>query len=128
MKEDFKVYVSYSQIAVFWPTLQEPFNSWNDQDVDRGFSWRPGSVSFRTASEAGEHSIHVSQGEMDTVSESTIRSATVQFNVPEDGLVEVGSISDSKVITLEPGLYSLTYKLLGNDQHSTEILFSFARA
>lgn len=128
MNHKFEIYVSYSQVAVFLPELQEPFNPWTDDDVEKGFSWRPGSVSFRTTVEAGEHSIRVCQDGNDVGAKSIVRSAIVPFEVPENGLVEVGSISDSRVIAVEPGLYSLTFELLGHDEQATEILLLFTKA
>jgi|ERR671922_2358209 hypothetical protein len=43
----FDLYVTYGHIVVFDPDVERPFNEWRQQHFDQGFSWRPGSVSFR---------------------------------------------------------------------------------
>jgi Competence protein J (ComJ) len=42
----FQVFVGYSQLSVFDPSLSEPFNNWTPGHVAQGFAWRPGSASF----------------------------------------------------------------------------------
>ena len=53
----FQVFVSYSQLSVFDPTLSEPVNNWTSGHVAQGFAWRPGSVSFKSLSESGTHNV-----------------------------------------------------------------------
>jgi hypothetical protein len=48
----FQVFVGYSQLSVFDPSLSEPFNNWTPGHVVQGFAWRPGSASFKTLFEA----------------------------------------------------------------------------
>jgi hypothetical protein len=48
----FQVFVGYSQLSVFDPSLSEPFNNWTPGHVAQGFAWRPGSASFKTLFEA----------------------------------------------------------------------------
>jgi Competence protein J (ComJ) len=54
-----RLIISHSQIAVFDPSLERPFNSWTDAHVAQGFSWRPGSVSFSTLCEWGRYDVEV---------------------------------------------------------------------
>jgi hypothetical protein len=44
----FNLNISYSQLAVFDASLDQPLNDWTPEHADQGFSWRPRSVSFRT--------------------------------------------------------------------------------
>ena len=37
MSRQFDLYVSYSQLAVFHPGLDEPFNMWTDEQVEKGY-------------------------------------------------------------------------------------------
>lgn len=107
------LYVSYSQIAVFDPSLDRPFNDWATRHVGQGFAWRSGSVSFATLEEAGEHEIDVLlPGNGMTTSASTIRAIQVPFEVPAGGIVSVASISDELSVQVPPGSYGLRYEAM----------------
>jgi hypothetical protein len=96
--------VSYSQLAVFASSLQQPFNDWTDQHVAQGFAWRPGSVSFRTMVEAGQHSVDVEVVDhVRAIHPEAVRAVEVPFEVPADGAIEVGSISETIPLTLPAG-------------------------
>lgn len=122
--------VSYSQLSVFWSSLQQPFNDWTQKHVDQGFAWRPGSVSFRTLVEAGLHSVQVDiDDHAGPVSQNAVRVIEVPFKVPPDGNIEIASISDSIPLSLPAGGYSLRCEFMepdaGNAQH---VRLIFARA
>ncbi|MBN9391540.1 MAG: hypothetical protein J0I20_26140 [Chloroflexi bacterium] len=53
MLEIFDFYISYSQLIIFDNELEAPFNDWRPEHVAQGFSWREGSVSFRTLEDNG---------------------------------------------------------------------------
>jgi hypothetical protein len=98
----------YGQLAVFWASLQQPFNDWSQKHVNQGFAWRQGSASFRTLEESGEHAVKVEVFDLPTaVSDNAVRVVEVPFEVPADGKIEVASIGDSFQLTLPVGLYSL---------------------
>jgi hypothetical protein len=103
--------VSYSQLAVFDQSLERPFNVWTDRHVAQGFSWRPGSVAFRTIEEAGPHVVTV---ELDAhegdPAPNAIRVIAVPFEVPPSGAIEVGSIADSVLLELPSGNYQLRFE------------------
>jgi len=40
----------------------------------------------------------------------TIRAIQVPFTVPESGLIEIGSIIESRVIEMKPGIFQLLYQ------------------
>jgi hypothetical protein len=127
MNANFSVFVSYSQISVFNPTLKDPFNDWSPKHVRQGFSWRAGSVSFKTLGEGGIYSVEVSTTTylpFDT-SESAVRVIEVPFTL-EGAEVEIGSISDTKVITVGPGDYSLRFHAYAPNRDAvTHIKFLF---
>lgn len=54
----FSLEIAYGQIGVFDASLAQPFNDWTDAHVRQGFSWRSGSVSFRTLEGAGAIAVH----------------------------------------------------------------------
>jgi Competence protein J (ComJ) len=102
---------SYSQFAVFDRHIDRPFNDWTDEHVAQGFSWRPGSVSFRTLDDSGKLSVETStDARFDPASSTAIRVVRVPFTVPHHGELEIGSIGDSAYLYLEPGEYELTFE------------------
>ena len=54
-----KINLSYSQLCIFLSSLAQPFNDWSDRHFTQGFSWRNGSVSFKSIAESGEHKINL---------------------------------------------------------------------
>jgi hypothetical protein len=126
---DFPIMVSYSQLAVFDPSLERPFNEWTRGHVAQGVSWRPGSVSFRTIQEGGRHLIMVSVEANQVEPEpAVIRAIDVPFEVPPGGAVEIGSISESTLFELPPGLYQLRFECYGRANSETpRVRFVFCR-
>ena len=127
---EFTIFISYSQLAVFHHSLKRPFNDWTARHNAQGFSWRPGSVSFLTIEEAGTHSVTaivgVDEGEL---APDAIRVIDVPFKVPPDGAVEIGSISDSKVLTLPSGMYQLRFEYYaGSNGRSPRVRLLFGRS
>jgi hypothetical protein len=108
---EFRIMVSYSQIAVFDRALERPFNDWTRGHVAQGFSWRPGSVGFRTIAEGGQHLVTVridaNEGEP---SQEAVRVIDVPFEVPPGGAVEIASISDGVPLELPSGIYQLRFE------------------
>lgn len=105
--------VSYGQLAVFASSLQQPFNDWTDQHVSQGFAWRPGSVSFRSMVEAGQHSIEIDvANHVGAVHADAVRVVEVPFEVPVDGTVEVGSIAETAPLSLPAGSFLLRCEFL----------------
>lgn len=126
---EFPIMVSYSQVAVFNRSLERPFNEWTDRHVAQGFSWRPGSVGFRTIMEGGRHlvMVKVEANEVHLAPEM-IRAIDVPFEVPSDGAVEIGSISDSVSFELPPRIYQLRFECYGRaNSANPRIRFSFRR-
>ena len=126
---NFRLYVSYSQLAIFASSLEKPFNDWTERHLAQGFAWRPGSVSFRTLVESGAHSIDVATTkQLGAVSVNAIRAIDVPFEVPPDGAIEVASISDSVPITLIPGCYSARCEFLGvGPEGHEQVRITFAK-
>jgi hypothetical protein len=100
--------VSYGQVAVFQQRLRNPFNDWRDEHVRQGFSWRPGSVSFRTMDD-GRMSVEVGRGSP-LPDEDAVRVIRVPFTIDETGEVEVATIGQGVSLALKPGEYSLVFE------------------
>jgi len=109
---ELKIFVSYSQLAVFDHSLERPFNDWTERHVAQGFAWRPGSVSFATLEEGGDHLVAVSLEDMrnDEPPIDAVRVIDVPFEVPPSGSIEIGSISDCRSVELPAGHYQLRFE------------------
>lgn len=108
MAMTFGLEVSYGQLAVFASSLKQPFNDWTDRHVAQGFAWRPGSVSFRCLVEAGHHLIEIAVVDrLGPLDSEAVRVINVPFEVPLDGAVELGSISETIPVSLPMGLFQL---------------------
>jgi len=108
----FKVYLSYSQLCIFLSSLSQPFNDWSDRNFSQGFSWRPGSVSFRALVENGEHQVNLFIDEpVPPISESCLRAFQVPFENMDEN-IEIASISDSIPLKISAGKYSLQVEFL----------------
>jgi len=102
--------VSYSQIAVFDGRLDPPFNNWTDHHVQQGFSWRAGSVSFKTLIHSGRARVSYRISTVYTPQPGTIRSIVVPFMVESGATIEIATIEAALPVTIEPGPYSLIYE------------------
>jgi Competence protein J (ComJ) len=126
---EFPILVSYSQVTVFDHSLERPFNQWTDKHVAQGFSWRPGSAAFRTIAEGGPHLVtvvvDVAEDEQPL---SAVRIVDVPFEVPADGTIEIGSVSDCSLIDIPSGTYTLRFECYEPvSGQAARIRFVFAR-
>jgi hypothetical protein len=121
--------VSYAQLAVFASSLNQPFNDWTDRHVSQGFAWRPGSVSFRSMVEAGQHSVEINVADhVGAVHPDAVRVVDVPFEIPADGAVEVGSIMESVPLSLPAGSFLLRCEFLQPPSDACErVRLTFAK-
>lgn len=125
MSSQFIIYVSYSQIAVFDPGLQNPFNDWGPVHVSQGFSWRPRSVSFRTLEESGPMTVDIQISDQIQLLNETVRAIQVPFDVGATGVVEVASITEGATVEIPPNNYVLVFEHGLDDQQQMWCRFSF---
>jgi hypothetical protein len=122
--------VLYSQIAIFDPSIESPFNDWTERHVAQGFSWRPRSVSFSTLIEAclAQVTVRVIDTYREPALEHALRAIVVPFTVCENCRVEVASITESFVVEVPSGQYALCYSsgLLSSEAVWIELLFGRA--
>ena len=110
-----QIYLSYSQICIFLSSLSQPFNDWSDRNFTQGFSWRDGSASFRALTDEGDHTINLFINEpIPDLDDRVVRAFKVPFDA-SDGSVEIASISDSTLLEIAPGKYSLQVEFLQFD-------------
>lgn len=105
----FSLELAWCQISIFEANMQDPFNDWNEQHLAQGFSWRSGSISFKTPMRHGEIDVTV-----DLINNIVIRAdATRAILVPFTtwgGLVEISSIAQSELIDIPPGRYAVLFQ------------------
>ncbi|ERF85425.1 hypothetical protein JQ559_00985 [Bradyrhizobium viridifuturi] len=100
--------LSYGQLSVFASALKDPYNDWTDQHISQGFTWRPGSVSFSSMVGSGRHSVDIHVvNHAAPVHPNAVRAVEVPFEVPADGAIEVGSISETVPLELPAGSFLL---------------------
>ncbi|MEP7455226.1 competence protein ComJ [Phyllobacterium sp. SB3] len=111
MTERFPLTISYAQIAVFDPDLENPFNDWNDRQYTQGFSWREGSVSFAVPDGDTAFVEVLTENERSELSGEPSRVILVPFEIPQNQVV-IASIMDERPTVLGAGKYQLTFELL----------------
>lgn len=122
MKETFILDISYSQVAVFSPDLENPFNDWTQDQIDAGYSWQSKSVSF-SADDDGPHEILLTVGaELPEKNTSSARSLEVIIDVSQCGQIEIASIADSREFPLLPGVYKLRFEYIPRSAASLPLI------
>src|ERR1700728_4024818 len=106
----FKMFVSYSQIAVFDGTIQKPFNNWTKPLVRQGFAWRPNSVSFKTLIESGTVDVEFVIVANFFPDVNAVRAISVPFVVHHGAQIEISTISESSRVDLNAGNYQLIFE------------------
>lgn len=125
--ESFVLNISYSQIAVFRKGLENPFNDWDDTHIAQGFAWRPESVSFGSLLNDGECYINISTKNEVLISNGSIRTIVVPFEVKESG-IEIASITDTIIVDIPSGLYELVFNIIPNGKDGLDVYeFAFVK-
>lgn len=119
----FTLEISYSQIAVFNPGLESPFNHWTQPHFDQGFVWRPQSVSFRTAARTGFGTIRVDRVDSPQLRDDALLAIRVPFHLAEPR-VEVASVFKGQTLPLEAGEYTLFFQT-GRDETAPWVTLEF---
>lgn len=108
-----QIYISYAQLCLFLSSLTHPYNDWSNRNYSQGFSWRPGSISFRALVEDGDHKINLYVDEpVPEMDENCVRAFRVPFEVSGNGDIEIASISDSSPLNIPIGMYSVQIEFL----------------
>lgn len=119
-----KLYVTYQQVLLFDPALQNPFNSWTDEHVNQGFSWRNGSVAFGTLEPDGNIEIEIESRINPSPSSDVIRAIIVPFNLPDGGKVELATITESQLLDIPQDVKGLLFEAgVGGQRNKYKITF-----
>jgi hypothetical protein len=101
--------LAWSQVSLFDANLKDPFNDWTEHHLLQGFSWRPGSVSFRTPLRYGEIDITVEMITAIALKADAQRAIVIPFTT-WGGLVELSTIAQSELIDISPGRYAVLFQ------------------
>jgi hypothetical protein len=102
--------VSYSQIALFNRGFERPFNDWSEAHVKQGFSWRDGSVSFKTLIESGPVAVIFSIETEFSPGPDSVRAISVPFHCNDKYGVEIATITEARAEAISPGFYQLVFE------------------
>lgn len=117
--------VSYGQMAVFDPTLPDPFNDWSPEQYEQGFSWRPLSSSFLV--EDGLYAVNVIITDLfDEICDHTTKIIIVPFQI-DSAIIEIASIDCSRGVAMSLGVYCLAFEMIECPENEQSIKLSFAR-
>jgi hypothetical protein len=105
----FELNIIYSQLAVFNSNLDDPFNDWSKAHVSQGFSWREGSVSFKTIESDGVVHVDFEVKEQFVLDPNSIRAISVPFQCI-GGEIEIAAIAESQPLPLADGSYQLIFE------------------
>jgi len=116
--------ISYSQIIVCDPALDNPFNDWRPEHIRQGFAWRAGSVSWGVY-DSNLYTIELCFEDQLVVLPHAERAIVVPFTVPERGLVEIAVVGDSQEVKVNKGQYALLFQLWRVDANLTWCRLTF---
>jgi hypothetical protein len=111
MVSEFEMSISYAFLSIFDAGMEYAFNDWTEQHTAQGFSWRPGSVSFRTMNDWGGRSvINVLDDEKVAVDPDAQRAIVVPFLIGPAGTFTVATIASTRKLPLPSGNYALLFE------------------
>lgn len=104
--------IFYKILTVYQSGLPAPNNDWTKEHIKQGFSWRPGSVSFRTLDPDDiNESVLVEMQPDYTLLPTARRVIKVPFEVRETGVAVTSPASDVWELAIPPGNYALFFAI-----------------
>ena len=117
--------IDYKTLNVHQQGLPSPDNDWTMDHILQGFSWRAGSVGFRTLDpeEFIEYSVLVDTDQPETFAPSpaAVRIIRVPFEVGTSGIEITSLFSDPWSIDMPPGHYALYFSVEPDEEITREI-------
>lgn len=105
------VLINYSQLILYLPSIERPGHVWGDAELDQGFAWSPGIVSFSVPEHAMVCTVEIDTVSAFNMSADAISCVRVPFKVDESPLF-VGSVFFYDPVDLGFGDYSLYYEVI----------------
>jgi Competence protein J (ComJ) len=114
---EFLVHTNYSQLCVFNRQMDRPLNAWTEQHISQGFSWREGSVSFKTLEEELDLVVKLEiVQDLPQIHTDSVQVIDVPLKVSSGG-IEIGSTFATEVVKIPNGLYKLRMEMLRNSKN-----------
>lgn len=111
MLASFNVMINYGQLILYLPFVKRPGHMWAEPELEQGFAWSPGIVSFGVPEHAFVCTVEIELTDAFNLSADAICGLQVPFDVTETP-VQVGSIFEYEAVDIEKGKYSLVYEVL----------------
>ena len=120
---ELKIPISYGQLCVFDPSLDAPYNTWADEHVAQGFSWRPGSVSFAMDDDCVLAVVEVAVADGPPSLDAAESAIRTPFVAAAAGTVEIGSVLSGFEVELPPGPYALFFLAPWSSAQPFQLIF-----
>jgi Competence protein J (ComJ) len=105
------VLINYSQLILYQPSIERPGHVWGDAELDQGFAWSPGIVSFGVPEHALVCRVEISIASSFEISADAISCLRVPFSIDES-TTYVGSVFHYNSVKIDFGKYALFYEVL----------------
>lgn len=106
--------INYRTVALIDTDIPSSYNDWTSMHIKQGFSWRPGSISFRTLrpyEPVVAYPVIVQLARQFVVAPEYLRVIKVPFDVVT-GQVELSSpMSNSWLIPIPPAHYAIYFSI-----------------
>jgi hypothetical protein len=108
--------ILYGQLAVYRPEVAQ-LNLWTDDDIDEGFVWSEGNVSFAVPDHDGRSIVEVDfRTDRVPLAHDCIHAVEVPLLVGDAG-VTLATLLEEIPLPLSAGLYSLRFELQPGTEH-----------
>ena len=124
MSASFQLTLVWSQISLFEAGLVDPYNDWTERHLTQGFTWRPGSVSFKVPALHGKVHVTVELIDHVEVDDNSRWAMLVPFSTFA-GNVEISTIEESQPLDLPSGRFAVLYQAGLNDDGEAWTRFGF---
>lgn len=105
------VMINYSQLIMYLPSIERPGHVWGDAELDQGFAWSPGIVSFSVPEHAMVCAVEIEAVSSFKMSLDAISCIRIPFTVDENP-VFVGSVFFYDSVDIAFGEYGLFYEVI----------------
>lgn len=124
MSVRFQLDLAWSQVSLFEAGLADPFNDWTEGHLTQGFSWRPGSVSFKVPAKQGRCDVTVELIDVVSVDPDAQWAIVVPFTT-FGGQLEVSTMQADQLIELPSGTFTVLYQTGLYDDGQPWVRFGF---
>lgn len=111
MLASLNVLINYGQLILYLPSVDRPGHLWGEPEMQQGFAWSPGIVSFGVPEHAFICTVEIEMVDAFRTSPDAISCLRVPFDVSETP-VQIGSIFEYEPVDIPTGAYSLMCEVL----------------